>query len=580
MRVCARSFRIVLSGQSIILFLLINVCIPVVAWERADVQQREVFLIQDKKTTGTLVLPVSPTKVEVFAAEEIQKYLHKITGVQVPIVKTQHVPKGPAIVIGNHPANATVLQKLKTKYPIVPGHWKTTKYIDAFALVLEGETLHLTGQSGVATLYAAWDWLEALGVQWIMPGDFGTYVPSKNQIVLTSIEKFDSPSMAYRGPSYWMSKEVPLAVKTEHEIPAYTLFSYRLRLNHNNGFDPPNAWLNIGSGHSYFQYLPPERYYKDHPEWYHQIDGKRHDGPGWQLCFTNRESAKEFAKNMQVEIANYLRRGFCIERMRLFVSPNDARAWCECPECQKLADSDGSATSMVTNYANLVAKEIRKTYPNARIVFYAYDNYARPGDHVKPGPGVCAELTFWTANTAVGANHAQPMFSDANDKFRRYFKQWSELCDAVSVRTYYGHYNWFTPMPFLTQMTHDIPILSSFPKFYGMYSESHLHWGTQGPNFYLHSKLEWNPHLDVKAVMENYYDKGFGPAGPYVKRYYRILQDQMDNLPYVCGYLTEIPQFLTPDVVARCNDCMDKAEKTLEQMDEGTRWRTSLVINA
>ena len=186
MRVCARSFRIVLSGQSIILFLLINVCIPVVAWERADVQQREVFLIQDKKTTGTLVLPVSPTKVEVFAAEEIQKYLHKITGVQVPIVKTQHVPKGPAIVIGNHPANATVLQKLKTKYPIVPGHWKTTKYIDAFALVLEGETLHLTGQSGVATLYAAWDWLEALGVQWIMPGDFGTYVPSKNQIVLTS----------------------------------------------------------------------------------------------------------------------------------------------------------------------------------------------------------------------------------------------------------------------------------------------------------------------------------------------------------------------------------------------------------
>ncbi len=541
------------------------------------------FFISPNKAAGIILTPAKASKAEKFAAEEIQMYLKKITGVVVPITKTPTVSHGPAIIIGNHPDNAEIIRQLKAKYPIMPGSLKTAGHYDAFAVVGDGKVLKLVGQSETALLYAVWDWLESLGVRWIMPGEWGTFVPSLKEIELTRAEKFEAPGLAYRGPNYVMPKKWDFpesANRLEHGIPGSFLFSYRLRLNCNTTFDPRDSWAGIGSGHSYWYYITPERYFKDHPEWFNMINGKRQNGPGWQLCFTNAESAREFAKNISVDIAGTLKLGVPIERMQIFISPNDRRTRCECPECGKLADSDGSVTSMVTNYANLVAKEIRKTYPKARIVFYAYDNYARPGDHVKPGPGVCPELVFWTSATAVGANSAQPMFSDANEKFRRYFKQWSELSDQISAHTYYGHYTWFTPMPFLTQMAHDIPIMAGDPKYYGMYSESHLHWGTQGPNFYLHPKLMWNPRLDAKAVMDDYYAKGFGSAGPHIQRYYQILQDRMDSLPYIDGYLTEIPQLLTPDVVNRCNDCMDRAEKLLGGMDEGTRRRTNLVIQA
>lgn len=540
-------------------------------------------LIENGGSLGRIVITAQASRAERFAAEELQVYLARITGVQVPIASTLDVGSGPAVVVGRHPANAALIRELKARYPIVPGSWKTAGNYDAFAVVCDGRRLHLVGNAPDATLYAAWDWLESLGVRWIMPGPHGTYVPSRKAIALSPVEKYEGPGMAFRGPRYSPPARQDKSASTdaeEHGVDAGLLYSLRHRVNLWVSLDGKGEWGNLGSGHSYMHLLPKERYYKDHPEWFNLINGRRAGSNPWQVCFTNEAAAREFARNSIAAIKTSLARGHVIERIRLCVSPNDGRAWCECEPCRNLVDKDGSATSLVVYFANNVAREVRKVYPQARISFYAYDNYARPGDHVRPGPGVTPELVFWTANTAVGANHAQPMFSDANPKFRDYFKQWTKFSDAISAHEYYGHYNWFTPWPKLTQMATDIPRLAREPKFYGMYSESHLHWGTQAPNFYLQLKLMWNPDLDVGAVMDDYYQKAFGPAGPHVQRYFEILQKRMDSLPYICGYLTEVPSLLTPEVVARCNAFMDQAQALLSKMDADTRWRTDLVIQA
>lgn len=538
------------------------------------------MIIDNGKAIGHIVISPTATKAEVFAAEELQIYLKKITQVEVPIDKTDTLDSRPAIIVGAHSASADIIEKLKGD-----DH-------DAFAVVSDGRRLHVVGNCGTATSYAAWRWLESLGVRWLIPGAHGESIPKLSSVTLQPIEKYESPSLKYRGPSYWMPEKKGFTAEAsadEHGHEAWSIATLRHRINHNRGVDKADWFTNIGPGHSYFVFLPTEKYYDCHPEWYSLKDGirqgkgaenQKYPWHGWQLCMTNKAAAKEFAKNMLPAIKLKLDEGIPIERMRMLVAPNDGSVMCECPNCSKLVDSDGSSTSMVTYFANMVAAEIRKKYPAARIVFYAYSNHTRPGDHVKPGPGVYPELVFWTANISVGANHAHSMFSEKNDKFRRYFAEYAEVSDGLSAHEYYGHYNWFTPWPKLTQIAADIPIMAKEPKFYGMYSENHLHWGTQWPNFYLQSMLMWDASLDAEKVLDDFYKHAFGPAAPDIAAYFDILQKQMDSIPYICGLYTEIPKLLTPEVIANCNKHIRAAKKKMAAMDEDMWWRTNLVIEA
>lgn len=532
-------------------------------------------IIQNGTSLGAIVTPQNPSRAEQFAAEEVQSYLQKMTGVTVPIARGDAPTTGSAIVVGKHPEAAGLLQELRSR--------STDQ--EAFGVIGTGNRLYLIGNGESATLYAAWDWLESLGVRWIFPiPEVGEYVPRLDTVNLPNNSKWDAPAMSFRGPSLAMFSGPGYpedANALVHGIRASTLFSYRLRLNNNVAFDPADNWISVGSGHSYAYYLPPGRYFKDHPEWFSMINGRRTDGPGWQICFTNREAAKEFANNLLADVQRHLNQGAKIERMRLFVSPNDGIARCDCPECAQLIDSDGSASSLVVHFANMVAEEVQKVYPDARIVFLAYSNYARPPDHVKPGKNVCPELTFWPATNSMAANFAKPMFSNANSRFRNYFQQWAQISDAVSVYQYYGHYIWFTPWPQISQMAYDFPRLAQEPKLYGFYSENHLHWGTQAPNFYLQARLMWNPNLDVRKTLSEYYRAGFGPAALYIQSYFETLQKRMDAIPSISGELVEIPSLLTPQVIQQCNGLIDKAEAAMSRMDDqNMRARTKLIVDA
>lgn len=166
--------------------------------------------------------------------------------------------------------------------------------------------------------------------------------------------------------------------------------------------------------------------------------------------------------------------------MRVFVSPNDGRADCECENCKKLYDPDGTRSSLVLHFTNLVAEEASRTYPDISIVYYVYDNYGTIPTHVRPHPNVSPEIVFWTLGSGTAANHAHPMMSDINHRYRDTFNWFADNSASLSVHTYYGHYNWFGPWPKLTQIENDIKTMSKRPNLNGMYSEIHRHWGASG----------------------------------------------------------------------------------------------------
>lgn len=531
-------------------------------------------LVEGGRAEGRIVVPDEANPGERFAAEQIQQYVQKMSGAKLEIVKAPEAGNGPAILIGNQPENRKVIEQLNQAHPDT---------MEAFAVVGKGDRLSVAGRSEDSTIWAAWQWLESQGVVWVMPGEHGTYVPRKEKIEIAEDSDIEAPGMFKRGGGYSLPVEdAPEGFNAQEDgITAGRLFALRMRFNENVAFDYKDMFTTPGSGHSYDHYLPASVYSREHPEWFNLIDGRRMSGErGTQVCFTNEQAAAQFARNVEAEIKPLLDRGLAIGRIWVAVSPNDWRAMCECDNCRKLIDKDGSATSLVTHFCNLVTADIRKVYPEAITSFYAYDNYGTPPDHVRPGPGVYPEIVFWTSANSFAANSAHPMFSKANHKYRDGFAAWEKISQAVTAHTYYGHYAWITPWPMVTQMAQDIPRMAAREKFRGMYSELHLHWGTQGLNLWLYPKLMWNPKLDVKKAVRAYCQAAYGPAATPMLAYYQTVQEAMDRQGYICGYTVEIPHVLTPEVVEKVNGLVSRAESMLDSMDPDTRWRTELVCRS
>lgn len=546
----------------------------------ASISSAAVNLVEGGKAVGRIVVPAKASEAEAFAAKQIQRYVKGMSGAELPIVKSDDADSGAAILIGRLAANQQVIDLLNQAHP---------ETLDAFAVVGEGDRLSLVGRSDDSTLWAAWQWLEQQGVRFLLPAPHGTHVPSKADISIETIKDIEAPKVAVRGNYGFRPNDKennPAGLSQEEDgRPLWELYALRMRINRNRAFNEKDRYVFLGGG-GYYTVMTPQKYFKAHPEWFsmkngkRQGDGSRPNGAGWQLCFTNKGAAAQYATNMLGSVKHQLDQGIPLDRILLLVTPNDGIAMCDCPDCKKLVDKDGSATSLVVNFANMVAADIQKVYPDARIVFNAYSNYSTPPDHVKPGKNVCPILTAWSSYDSFGVNHAHPLFSDANKKYRDSFAAWSKMSDALGCYEYYGHYNWFVGWPIWQQMAGDIHTMSQDPKFYYMYSENHLHWGTQGLTFWLYGKLMWNPNLDLEGAIRDFCQASYGPAAKPMESYYRALQNSMNRQGRIGGNMMEIPFVLSPGVISQCNTYIANAEGMMDQMDPDTRWRTELAVQA
>ncbi|MCA1809671.1 MAG: DUF4838 domain-containing protein, partial [Lentisphaerae bacterium] len=55
------------------------------------------------------------------------------------------------------------------------------------------------------------------------------------------------------------------------------------------------------------------------------------------------------------------------------------------------------------------------------------------------------------------------------------------------------------------------------------------YWATQGPIYYLMAKLAWDPYADANAIMDDYYQRGFGPASAELKEYWTMMEKARDR---------------------------------------------------
>ncbi len=495
-------------------------------------------LVTDGKSDYTIVLPDKPTPVEKTAASELQTYFEKATGAKLPIASEKEASaKGEKILLG-----ATIEgQKLL-------GDLKLDKLAyDGILLKRFGDQIVLAGHPQRGTLYAVYTFLEdQLGVRWWTP-DCET-VPNRPTISIGRLDKVHAPKLRIREPYTRMMRDKLFAVRSKcngssNRIPAEFGGHQRFCM----------------FVHTFNRLLPPKKYFKDHPEWYSMIDGKRTHEQA-QLCLTNESMRKELTKN-------------ALERLRkdptaalISISQNDGYGRCQCEKCKAIEEAEGSPAGLLLQFVNRVAEDIEKEFPDVLVETLAYVYTRKPPKTVRPRGNVVIRLC------SIECSFAQPLESDANATFRDDIRGWAKIAPRLYAWDYVTNFRVYQlPHPNLRVLA---PNIRFFEKNHviGLFEEGDC--ATNVGDFirmraWLLAQLMWDSSQDADTLIEEFLNGYYGPAGPHLKEYLTIINDAGERENYHLGcFESDTTRFLKLDDLNRATRAFDRAEKAVADNPE------------
>ena len=506
-------------------------------------KSEKAFLLKPEQGmfAANIILPKQASGIEIFAAEELAKYIGLITDASISIVDESRGHKNFAFYIG---------KTEKAKF-LVPPRKRVYEGSNGFRLKLIPNGLVIVGGDDLSTLYGVYAFLEEYqGCAWILPIDNGEIVPSKEGISIPNdLDVTQVPSIPVRwvgGGDWGLKNRTNASVEVQGQEVGVR---------------------NWGSYHTWRQLIPPERYFDDHPEYYALDDGRRQQTErgafgGNQLCTSDPEVVKLVTARMNDVIAEDPGLTF------IAMNPNDGGRFCECDWCRALippdrvGDRHGSASGPVHRFNNEVARRFRKFHPDIPIRVGAYSYYLRyPED-----PSYTPEdnlRTIFTTHIHYCHNHAITDTSCCSyiaESMVHYYA-WARNSPGMHVYAYECLHNWASlPWPMVHVLKKDMPEYhrTGVEQFYTQTAFKNFSYGL---NYFVASKLAWDASADVTKLVREYCRKAYGAAGPAMERYHTFIEDSWEVNPHHVAYGTNPMQYsilelFPPEVV-------DEAEKLL-----------------
>ena len=443
----------------------------------------------------TIIINKSSIPSEKTAATELQKFIKKTLKYNLPISdKPQN--NGKNILIGQSGYIKEMLPEVK---------FNQLKS-DEIIIKTSGNTLIITGGRPRGTLYAAYSFIEdVLGVKFLTSS--ATYFPVKISNNIGDLNIHYTPRLDVRSMYY---KDVI------HQNP---LFSARRKINGHFQQIPEKygysvSW--IGACHTFDRLIPPEKYYKAHPEWFSLRNDKR-KAKDSQLCLTNKDMRDELIKNA----LKWLEKN---PHSRIIsISQNDNHYFCQCKKCRELDKKEGSHSGSLIHFINYVAAELAKKYPDIRVKTFAYKYSRKPPEFVKPEKNVIIELC------SIENFVNRPITHKLNRKFCNDLEAWNKIASQIYIWNYVANFNNYgVPHPNLYFLASNIRDFVKYDKVIRVYEEG------DGKNYvgdfnalrvYLLSRIMWNPELRTQDVIDEFLKYYYGKAAPYLAKYLTYIQN-------------------------------------------------------
>jgi hypothetical protein len=479
---------------------------------------------------------------ERYAAEELQRFLEQITGARLPIA-TDDTPLGDhEIILGDNAhlraaGGETDLAALGDEGYIirtVPPH-----------LIIAGGRLR-------GTMYGVYGFLEDhLGCRWFTPTL--SHIPSMPSLELGPIEDRQVPALEYREVFYQTALEGEWAAR--------------------NRLNSSNATLSEEQGgkiayypfvHTFFTLIPPEKYFKSHPEWFSLVDGQRTLVGRYkrtQLCLTNEEMIRQAIATVKEWIRDHP------EATIFSVSQNDGPGgWCECDNCAALEAREGGVHSApIIYFVNRIAEAVAAEHPKVGIDTLAYSYSSQAPKNLKPLPNVIIRLT-------TGACGSHPIGDEKcteNAGLRDRIRDWFRLTRRIYIWDYIVNFRqYLLPFPNLGTLGANLQFFVDHG-VRGVFEQGSgdvLHSDMAPLKAYLVAKLLWNPRRDPQPIVEEFLQAYYGPAAEPIGAYLACLQEEVAGEDYRRYHMSPFQPsidagYLTPERLAEATRLFDEAER-------------------
>ena len=548
-----------------------------------------------------VVVAQDAPKTVAFAVEELTNFLAQAFGAPVPVVSAA-TPGKKGIYLGDSEASRKA------------GIDVSAMKRDAFAIVSEKDRVFIAGRddpkedthkaiyskhTGVwaqlhehATLFGVYEFLERwAGVRMYFPGELGTIVPRKAQIVVPEGRVDLAPDFLERNYSaysdgIWYEGEN----RDMRLLPARKLNYTRNRMQ----------TLYIPCCHGSRGFDVQRRFSKEHPEYMalfkkkgelvRDLDpGETAHHPG-QLCHSSAvydeffEDIRSYARGDGPEVRG-LGKMWSIMTFRrpwVDVMPQDGYVECQCEKCQAAYDKGRGhyATALVWGRTVELANRLKKEGVDIRITQMAYTPYRDvPEIEIPDNVDVMvAEAGPWSVSNPSALAREQDEIRRWNEKIGRKVWIWTypnkygkmELPDIPNgtPRAWASYYKAVAPWIFgvFAECENDRALYNSL-------------------SYYVLGKVAWNAKTDVDALLEEYFRLMFGKAAEPMAAFFGDIEDKW--LGKVAGNLVESAQgpmrqppspyalFLeiyTPDLLSRWDGWLnDAASRVAEGSLEARR---------
>lgn len=493
-------------------------------------------LSTDGKTEYIITIAKDATLPEQTAAKELQTYLKEVTGAFFPTFSEDaSAPESKQIVVG---------QSLGFQKAMPEVNLASLKS-DGIVIKTVGNNLYLAGGRPRGTLYAVYTFLEDIvGCRWWTSKE--SFVPKQATLNIPKLNKIYIPKLQYREAFY-------------RDVINNPNFAVRLKCNGHFEKIPleyGSHYQIAGFVHTFNKLLPPEKYFKEHPEWYSEIEGKR-AAEHAQLCLTNEEMRPELTR----QALNWLRDN--PNAGIISISQNDWGGRCECSKCKAMEDKEGSPSGPLILFVNAVAEEIEKEFPNVFVETLAYSYTRTPPAEVKPRRNVIIRLC------SIECSFSQPLAnSEQNKSYFEALKAWSKLAHQLFIWNYVTNFsNYILPHPNMRVLAPNIRTFVDYGTI-GLFEQGDAH--SSCGDFvelraWLLSHLMWNPSLDEKSLIREFLTGYYGPAAGPIQQYIDLIHDAVERSNhYLRCYERSTVDWFSFDDMVRATELFNKAEQLVK----------------
>ena len=385
---------------------------------------------------------------------------------------------------------------------------------DGYILKVKDNNLIIKGANQSGTKNGIYDFLETkLGCMFLR-NDYD-YIPEFPTIRLENYDEVINPSIAWR-------KQFQYEALQNNWYDKLKLNGTKAKEGFKEGiYAQWGTWC-----HTQFQFVPPEKYFDGHPEYFALINGKRCYQAKWHssdmqthLCLTNEDVYEIVKAGMKSEIQKNpeaLYWDFSIMDTPVKV--------CQCPECNRINTKYQSNSATIIMFINRLAKDLGKEFPNLMFSTLAYQDCINPPVGLEVEQNVviklCANPGSQGYSYSVGANKN-------SKQIKLLLESWGNIAKNIVVWDYVVDFNHLLlPFP-------NYDVQKANMDFYvdnnvmGVFHQGSREKGDEMADMrtYLLSRQMWDKDIDFEALMKKYIQLNYGEASPYIEEFLETMSE-------------------------------------------------------